>query len=85
MGWVVAEPAHVLGEPKMGGREGGVKRPEEREWRRGEERGETLQCCCWCCGETVQLLLGGELPQAEPLEPLEVRRRWGTGGVPMEN
>ena len=39
MGWVV--PAQVLGEPRMGGREGGVKRPEEREWRRGEERGDT--------------------------------------------
>jgi hypothetical protein len=71
----------VLGEPRIGGREGGVKRPEEREWRRGEERGERLQAG----GETVQLVVGGEVPQAEPLEPLEVRRRCGTGGVPMEN
>ena len=38
-------PLQVLGEPRMGGREGGVNRPEEREWRRGEDRGETLQGC----------------------------------------
>ena len=31
------------------------------------------------------MAVGGEVPQAEPLEPLEVRRRCGTGGVPIEN
>jgi hypothetical protein len=39
MGWA---PLHVLGEPSIGGSEGGVNRPEEREWRSGEERGDTL-------------------------------------------
>lgn len=75
--------AHWLGEPRMGGREGGVNRPD-LEWRRGEDLGEMVQG--WDCGgDTVHEAFGGELPQAELLLPLLVRRRWGTGGVPMEN
>lgn len=76
-------PPHWLGDPRIGGRVGGVKRPEDLEDRRGEERGDTAG------GETVQAAVaaagGGELPQAEPLLPLLVRRRCGTGGVPIEN
>lgn len=80
-----------MGEPRIGGREGGVKRPE-RLWRNGELRGETTGHGTERPpggGDTVHglELAGGEVPNV-PLpaeEPLEVRRRCGTGGVPMVN
>lgn len=62
---------HWLGEPRIGGREGGVNRPDLED-RRGEERGDH---CADAGGETVHEAVGGELPQAEPLLPLLVRRR----------
>lgn len=77
----------------MGGSDGGVNRPE-RLWRRGELRGDTGHGCDFppAGGDIVQglddvaALLGGEVPQADPaLDPLDVRRRWGTGGVPIVN
>jgi hypothetical protein len=56
----------------------GENRPEDRECRRGEDLGETVQEERWG---------GGEVPQWPELllEPLLVRRRWETGGVPREN
>ena len=74
----------------MGGSEGagGVNRPD-REWRRGEDLGETVQAGGWVGGDTVQppeAGPGGEVPHAElELEQELVRRLWATGGVPMEN
>ena len=78
-----AGPPHWLGDPRIGGRVGGVKRPEERDERSGEERGDQGEAAVG--GDTVHGMLGGELPQAELLLPLLVRRRCGTGGVPIEN
>lgn len=65
------------GEPRMGGRlgaQGGVKRPEEREWRRGEDFGDIVHDA-WAVGETVHGALGGELPHAEEELPELVLRR----------
>ena len=81
---------HWLGEPRIGGNEGGVNLPD-LEWRRGEDRGDDTGQGTERPpggGDTVHglELPGGEVPQAEPaLEPLEVRRLCGTGGVPIVN
>ena len=82
----------LLGEPRMGGREGGgrvvqggVNLPDRRSGEEvGEVRpGETVQGEAVAEGEAVQCW--GGVPAQEEEEPEEVRRRWGAGGVPMVN